>query len=153
MKWIKTYDSKLCENYLEIHYSNLNKETQDIISYLESKNVLVGKNETESRLIKPDEIYYCEIVDRKCYAYLKEEVWKLEEGLAELAERYEMHGFVRISKSMVANIYKVKKMDADFNMRMNLVLLNGETVVMSRSYRNEFFRELKGIRMEEKDDK
>lgn len=149
MKWIKTHEPKLRENYLEIHYANLNRETQEIISYLESKNVLMGKNETESRLIKPDEIYYCEIVDRKCYAYLKKEVWKLEEGLTELTERYEMHGFVRISKSMLVNIYKVKQIEADFNMRMNLVLLNEETIVMSRSYRNDFFGKIKSIRMGE----
>lgn len=149
MKWIKTHEPKLRENYLEIHYSNLDKETQDMIAYLESKNVLMGRKESESRLIQPEEIYYCEIVDRKCYAYLKEEVWNLEEGLAKLTERYEMQGFVRISKSMVVNIFKVKQIQADFNMRMNLVLLNGETVVMSRSYRNDFFRKLKNIRMEE----
>ena len=149
MKWIKTHEPKLRENYLEIHYGNLDKETQDMIAYLESKNVLMGRKESESRLIQPEEIYYCEIVDRKCYAYLKEEVWNLEEGLAKLTERYEMQGFVRISKSMVVNIFKVKQIQADFNMRMNLVLLNGETVVMSRSYRNDFFRKLKNIRMEE----
>lgn len=150
MKWIKTHEPKLNENYLEIHYGTLNKETLDIITYLESKNVLMGKNETERRLMIPDEIYYIEIVDRKCYAYLKEEVWQLEEGLAELVERYEMHGFVRISKSMVVNIYKVKQIKADFNMRMNLVLLNEETVVMSRSYRNDFFRKLNNLRIGER---
>lgn len=150
MKWIKTHEPKLRENYLEIHYGNLNKETQDIIAYLESKNVLMGRNGTESRLIKPDEIYYMEIVDRKCYAYLKKEVWQLEEGLSELTDRYEMHGFVRVSKSMVVNIYKVKEIKADFNMRMNLVLLNGETIVMNRSYRNDFFEKLKTIRMEDR---
>lgn len=150
MKWIKTHEPKLHENYLEIHYGNLNKETQDIIAYLESKNNLIGKSGTENRLIKPDEIYYIEIVDRKCYAYLKKEVWQLEEGLTELTERYEMHGFVRISKSMVVNIYKVKQIKADFNMRMDLILLNEETVVMSRSYRNDFFEKLKSIRIEGK---
>lgn len=150
MKWIKTHEPELHENYLEIHYSDLNKETRDIIAYLESTNVLMGRNETESRLIKPDEIYYIEIVDRRCYAYLKEEVWKLEEGLFELTKRYEAHGFVRISKSMVVNIYKVKQLKADFNMRMNLVLLNEETIVMNRSHRNDFFRKLKEIRTEGK---
>lgn len=150
MKWIKTHEPKLRENYLEIHYGNLNKETQDIIAYLESKNVLMDRNGTESRLIKPDEIYYIEIVDRKCYAYLKKEVWQLEEGLSELTDRYETHGFVRVSKSMVVNIYKVKEIKADFNMRMNLVLLNEETIVMNRSYRNDFFKKLKTIRMEDR---
>lgn len=150
MKWIKTHEPKLNENYLEIHYGNMNKETEDMIAYLESKNVLIGKNETESCLIKPAEIYYCEIVDRKCYAYLKDEVWNLEEGLSELTERYEMHGFVRISKSMVVNIYKVKQIVADLNMRVKLILLNEETIVMNRSYRNDFFKQLKYIRMEGK---
>lgn len=150
MKWIKTHEPKLRENYLEIHYGNLNKETQDIITYLESKNVLMGKSGTESRLIKPDEIYYIEIVDRKCYACLKKEVWQLEEGLTDLTERYETHGFVRISKSMVVNIYKVKQIKADFNMRTHLILLNEETVVMSRSYRNDFLEKLKNIRIEGK---
>lgn len=150
MKWIKIHEPELSENYLEIHYNSLTQETQDIIAYLESKNVLTGRNETESRFIQPDEIYYCEMADRKCYAYLKEEVWQLGEGLAELTERYEMHGFVRISKSMVVNIYKVKQIKADFNMRMNLILLNEETVIMNRSYRNDFFRKLKDIRKEMK---
>ncbi len=148
MRWIKTHEPKLSENYLEIHYGKLNSETRDIINYLESKNVLMGRNESESRLIKPNEIYYFEIVDRKCYAYLKEEVWRLEEGLAELTERYETHGFVRICKSMVVNVHKVKQIKADLNMRMDLVLLNEETIVMSRSYRNEFFKKLKNMRME-----
>lgn len=148
MRWIKTHEPKLSENYLEIHYGKLNSETRDIINYLESKNVLMGRNESESRLIKPNEIYYIEIVDRKCYAYLKEEVWRLEEGLAELTERYETHGFVRIGKSMVVNVHKVKQIKADLNMRMDLVLLNEETIVMSRSYRNEFFKKLKNMRME-----
>lgn len=148
MRWIKTHEPKLSENYLEIHYGKLNSETQDIINYLETKNVLMGRNESESRLIKPNEIYYIEIVDRKCYAYLKEEVWRLEEGLAELTERYETHGFVRIGKSMVVNVHKVKQIKADLNMRMDLVLLNEETIVMSRSYRNEFFKKLKNMRME-----
>ncbi len=150
MKWIKTHEPKLKENYLEIHYGDMDKETQDMITYLEAKNVLMGKNEAENRLIKPNEIYYCEIVDRKCYAYLKDEVWNLEEGLSELIKRYEMHGFIRISKSMVVNIFKVKQVEADFNMRVKLVLLNGETIVMNRSYRNDFFRQLKSIRMEGK---
>ena len=148
MRWIKTHEPTLRENYLEIHYGKLNNETQDVINYLESKNVLMGRNEAESRLIKPNEIYYIEIVDRKCYAYLKEEVWKLEEGLADLTERYETHGLVRISKSMVVNINKVKQIKADLNMRMNLILLNEETIVMSRSYRNDFFKKLKSMRME-----
>lgn len=147
MKWIKTHEPKLLENYLEIHYGELDKDTQDVIAYLESANVLMGRNETESRLIRPGEIYYIEIVDRKCYAYLKEEVWKLEEGLLELTKRYEAQGFVRISKSMAVNLYKVKQIKADLNMRMNLVLLNEETIIMNRSYRNDFFRKLKSIRM------
>lgn len=150
MKWIKTHEPKLHENYLEVHYNDLDEETRDVIAYLEAKSVLMGRNGEESRLVRPDEIYYIEIVDRRCYAYLKDEVWELKEGLSELTKQYEAYGFVRIGKSIVVNIYKVRRIKADFNMRMNLILLNEETIVMNRSYRNDFFRKLKSIRMEEK---
>ena len=42
--------------------------------------------------------------------------------------------FVRVSKSMVLNIKKIKSVKTAENARMNAALLNGEQVVISRSY-------------------
>ncbi len=90
-----------------------------------------------------DDIFYCEIVDRKCFAYLEQEVWILEPGLQEILSAYEAAGFVRIGKSMIVNIHKVDRMESDLNMRVRLYLENGETVILNRSYRQDFYTRLK----------
>lgn len=148
MKWIKTYEPDLKENYVEIHYHAMNQEAKDFIDFFRPHKDLLGKNETELRLINPSELFYCEIVDRRCFAYLENEVWNLEEGLQELCERYRNEGFVRISKSMLVNIHKVKRLSANMNMRTELFLKNGEVVILNRGYRNEFFRTLNTFRLE-----
>lgn len=148
MKWIKTYEPELKENYVEIHYHTVNQEVENFMELFQPRKELVGKKETEIRLIKPSELYYCEIVDRKCFAYLKDEVWSLEEGLQALCERYQKDGFVRISKSMLVNVYKIERLSANLNMRTQLFLENGEIVILNRGYRNEFFRTLNMLRLE-----
>ena len=148
MKWIKTFEPDLKENYVEIHYHELSQEVKDFIDFFQPRKELFGKNETEIRLIKPSELYYCEMVDRKCFAYLKDEVWNLEEGLQELCEQYRKDGFVRISKSMLVNVYKVERLNANLNMRTELLLKNGETIILNRGYRSEFFYTLNKFRLE-----
>ncbi len=46
------------------------------------------------------------------------------------------------------NVYKVRQLTADMNMRMQLLLDNGEKVVLNRSYKNEFLQFIKERRMQ-----
>ena len=70
-------------------------------------------------------------------------VWHTVRG-----ERFGPLGFVRISKSAAVNVYKVRQLTADMNMRMQLLLDNGEKVVLNRSYKNEFLQFIKERRMQ-----
>ncbi|MBQ7767053.1 MAG: LytTR family transcriptional regulator DNA-binding domain-containing protein [Lachnospiraceae bacterium] len=51
-------------------------------------------------------------------------------------------GFARNNKSMLVNIYHIKELKAQVNMRVNIVLDNGEQIVLNRSYKNEFYKYL-----------
>ena len=51
-------------------------------------------------------------------------------------------GFARNSKSMLVNIYHIKELKAQMNMRVNIVMDNGEQVILNRSYKNEFYKYL-----------
>ena len=64
----------------------------------------------------------------------------MEQGIQAVAEKYSELGFIRISKSIVVNIYRVRKIKADVNMKMQLVLDNGEKVILNRSYKNDFLQ-------------
>ena len=143
MKFIKTHEEKLEENYVELHYRMMDEESEHVEKMFANRMMLVGKKEKVSQLISPTEIYYLEVVDRNLYAYLEQEVWQLEGGLQEVVERCREYGFVRIGKSMAVNIGKVKNIVSDINARIKLGLSNGEIVIMNRAYKKEFFAELK----------
>ena len=143
MKFKKTKEEGLTEDYVELHYRYMNDEVRQVEQLLCGRKVLTGKKENESRLIMPEEVFYLEIVDRKLYAYLEKEVWQLEGGLQEVTDDYESYGLVRISKSMAVNIGKVKNITSDINARIRLRLLNDEVVIMNRAYRKNFYQRLK----------
>lgn len=143
MKFTKTHEEKLEENYVELHYRMMDEESRYVEEMFTNRIMLIGKREKVSSLISPSDIYYLEVVDRHLYAYLEQEVWQLDGGLQEVVDRCREHGFVRIGKSMAVNIGKVKNIASDINARIQLGLSNGEIVIMNRAYKKEFFSELK----------
>jgi len=125
----------------------MDQETEHIIKLIDSYNkTLTGRNEEEIKLINPNEIYYCEIVERKCFAYLKETVWQLDASLQMILNQFGELGFVRISKSMIVNIYKIDRLKSDISMRVNILLANKETVILNRTYKNEFYQYLEKMK-------
>ena len=143
MKINQFRDPGLEEDYMDVHYREYNDEIRRILALTESGNTLWGKREGVQACLSPEEIYYFETVDRKCFACLKEEVYQVELGIQSAVERFGPLGFVRISKSAVVNVYKVRQLTADMNMRMQLLLDNGEKVVLNRGYKNEFLQFIK----------
>lgn len=95
-------------------------------------NVMVSKD-GRTYFCKMDAIYYAESVDKKTFIYTKDECYQTKKRLYELEEELNIN-FLRCSKAMIVNIKKIKFVKSDYNGRMNAQLLNGETIVISRSY-------------------
>ena len=93
---------------------------------------------------KLTQIYYIESVDKRTYVYTKGDCYESRDRLYELEEKLGMY-YVRISKSMIVNLRKIQNVSAEPGGRMVAVLLNGERVIISRSYVKEMKRRL-GIR-------
>jgi DNA-binding LytR/AlgR family response regulator len=147
MKILKYHRNDIEENRIELYYNKMDQETEHIIKLIDSYNkTLTGRNEEEIKLINPNEIYYCEIVERKCFAYLKETVWQLDASLQMILNQFGELGFVRISKSMIVNIYKIDRLKSDISMRVNILLANKETVILNRTYKNEFYQYLEKMK-------
>ena len=70
---------------------------------------------------------------------------EIKEALRDFIEDYADAGFARISKSSVVNIYKIKKLQGDLNMRVIIFLKNDEKLIMNRSYKREFYERLDKI--------
>ncbi len=84
--------------------------------------------------IKLDDIFYFEIVDRKAFIYVQDEVYETKLKLYEFEEKTRGNGFFRASKSMILNADKIDYVKPSLSGRFEVRLLNGETVLVSRQY-------------------
>ncbi len=84
--------------------------------------------------VQLEDIYYFEAVDNKVFLYLEKEVYETKAKLYELEERFAGTDFLRVSKSVIMNLAKVKSLSPAFNGRFEATMKNGEKIVISRQY-------------------
>lgn len=85
-------------------------------------------------LVELAEICYFESVDDKVFAYAEHDVAEVKWKLYELEKRLAGGDFIRISKSMILNLSKVKRFAPYMGGRFEALLENGEKVLISRQY-------------------
>ena len=143
MRFIKTKEESLEENYLELHYDEIDKETAAVLERLRpALNYIEGNIDGKRLTIPLTDMYYFETVDRKTFGYTKDSCVEVKETLQGIVDEYGNTGFVRISKSSVVNLYKIRNLQGDLNMRTLIHLKNDECLVMNRGYRTEFYKAL-----------
>ncbi|MCM1541788.1 MAG: LytTR family transcriptional regulator DNA-binding domain-containing protein [Blautia sp.] len=84
--------------------------------------------------ISPKEIYYFEAVDNKVFAYLEKDVYECRLKLYELEQRFAETDFFRATKSTIVNLAWVRSFSPAFNGRFELLMKNGEKLIVSRQY-------------------
>lgn len=130
------------EPYAVIYLNKMTKTIAEIISMLEKEGTdsltLVATKEKKTYFIKPEEISLVRSEGREivCYDKLKNK-YVLDKPLYELESILDHH-FVRVSKSTIVNIRQINHVEASLNGTMELVMKNGITDYISRSYRKVF---------------
>ena len=84
--------------------------------------------------VHPKYFFYFETVDNKVFAYLDKDVYECRLKLYELERRFAETDFFRATKSTIINLSKVKNFSPAFNGRFELLLKNGEKLIVSRQY-------------------
>jgi DNA-binding LytR/AlgR family response regulator len=134
---LKVTFNKIEKNENEYSVINAHERTKAICAALEllenGEQVIIGYRDGESVPCPISKIYYIETVDDKCFAYTKDSFIEIRSRLYEVEGNLD-YRFFRCSKSMLCNIRKIKSVKAESNARMRAVLLNGEIVIISRSY-------------------
>ena len=95
----------------------------------------------ETILLETSLFYYIESVDKRTFVYTKDDCFESKLRLYELEETLGTY-FLRISKSMIVNLKKIKGVKSDLSGRMEATMLNGEKIMISRSYVKEIKRRL-----------
>ena len=92
-------------------------------------------------LLNKTRIYYIESVDKKSFVYTKDECFECKYRLYELEEMLGGY-FARCAKASIVNLRKIESITSDFSGRMEATLLNGEKLIVARSYVKEIKRRL-----------
>ena len=121
------------------------EKTADILSAMDllengSGGVAVTKDRN-TFFCRQTQIYYIESVDKRTYVYTRDDCYESRDRLYELEEKLGSW-VIRISKAMIVNLRKIRNVSAEPGGRMVAVLLNGERVIISRSYVKEIKRRL-----------
>lgn len=128
-----------------IRYLEHNEEIEDIIKCLSRRrNKICVEGSNGIQLISPDDILYLESVDGNVYAYTKSLAAKTNLTLAAAEGAYSDDGFFRCSKSMVLNIFHIEYLKSISGNRVDVIMDNGEHVIISRRYVKTLRSILKG---------
>ena len=85
---------------------------------------------------------YFESVDDRTYLYTADSVFCCDLRLYQITEKLDQVGFVRISKSTVANLHHMYAIRREKNRTLTAEMSNGEKVQVSRTYLQEIQRKL-----------
>lgn len=120
-------------------------EVNEIVAYIKSRQgSLSGTKDSMQYEVAVPDICYIESVDGRTFLYTKEQVYETSYRIYELEDLLKAKHFLRISKSMLLNLMKIRSVQPAFNGRFTAVLQSGEEVIISRSYVKDFKSALRG---------
>jgi len=136
MKLTARKDVTLDNDYVDVRYRELTPEIRQIFQICEnSGSILLCEKDGAEHRVDVNDILYVEWVDSRCCVYTKDDVFTMPIPLKQLEEILEGRHFVRISRNVLVNVYKVQSVSNGLNFRQTAEMVNGEKVVISRHYR------------------
>lgn len=123
---------------LTIEYRTKDKEVERIVEFVQhledTDNILPASAGGRLFRLNVQDVLFLESVDRKTFVYTSEEVYETEYKLYEIEEKYGSWDYMRISKSGIVNIKRIKSLKPDFGGKILATMDNGERLYISRQY-------------------
>ncbi|MEH7461612.1 LytTR family DNA-binding domain-containing protein [Bacillus thuringiensis] len=119
-----------------IRTKEMTEDVQHILKILEGGTIkqIVGIADQQFYLLEFKEIYWFYSEDRKVFAQTSKGNLEVKHRLYELETSLQREGFVRFSKSTIANIKHVKSFEMSFSGSMCAHFSNGMKEYVSRKY-------------------
>ena len=140
---LKTSSSN--ENSIIIEYIEWTDQLEDICNYIEGRrSQIIGYGENkEVCQIELDQILYFEAVGELVFAYTKTQIYEIKMRLYQIEEATKQNMILRVSKSFLVNIRKIKSVRPALNGRFIATMINGEEILISRQYAKEVSEAIK----------
>lgn len=120
---------------VQIRYQIMNAQVQQLIQRIKSVDVkIVGSDNGEETVLNIYDIFYIESIERKTFIYTKDQIFRSSKKLYQLLDELKEFGFVQINKSCIMNIDVLDSVKTLFNSKLKATLINGENVIITRTY-------------------
>ncbi len=129
---------------VDIRCHRVTEEVREIADFARMRQgKLFGRSDQGQTEVAVVDVLYIESVDQRTFIYTAEGVYQTSGPLYELEDRLKRKRFLRVSKSVVLNLMKVRAIKPALNGRFLAVMTNGEQVMVSRKYAPELKRVLR----------
>jgi len=136
-------DEKYTDLGVKVTAPDLTPDIERIISLMRMMDMQIPvKRDDETILLDVDEILYIEAVERNTFVYTKDNTYESALKLYEFEQQLPEKDFIRISKQSILKLRKVKSLKTDINRKIRATLLNGEQIVVSRTYAEDLRKRL-----------
>ncbi|WP_331435077.1 LytTR family DNA-binding domain-containing protein [Bacillus sp. SA1-12] len=134
MKLLLNIDSAFKETKVMIEGPELDDNVQELIDFIHGmkKEFLVGRKGDMQYILKPSEIHYFHTENEQVIAVTKTDSYRLREKLYELEATLPSSKFIRLSKSVIANLYELSRFEASFNGTLCVYFKSGAKEYVSR---------------------
>ena len=122
------------EDEIIIKCRDISPEIMQLLNKLKTQELLIAYVGNEIHRLHPSDIYYVESINNKTFLYGQDKVYESKLKLYELEELLRFNDFLRVAKSFIINLSKLKSVTPVLSGRLEAVLANGERVIISRQY-------------------
>ncbi|ARI77660.1 LytTR family DNA-binding domain-containing protein [Halobacillus mangrovi] len=152
MKVLLDVDGTHEETTVTIHCKEVNDSIKEILNYLNERKIefILGKDGERQHILKPEEIHFFHAKGDYVHALTARGDFKIKEKLYELEQLLPAHRFIRLSKSVIANLYEISHFEPSFHGTLCVNFKSGVKEYASRHYVGKIKEVLKMNRRESK---
>lgn len=138
MKVSLSIDQSNLETVVTIECKEIDQSIQELLDYLKGRQLefIVGKEGDMQHILKPLDIHYFHTTPDGVVAITSSGSYVVKEKLYELESFLPSGRFIRLSKSVIANLYELSRFEASFNGTLAVYFKSGVKEYVSRTYVN-----------------
>src|SRR3954469_21758796 len=136
LKLFLNIDKAFKETRVTIEGPELDENIQEIIDFIHGREqqFLIGKKGEMQHILKPVDIHYFHTENEHVIAVTETDSFILKEKLYELEAMFPSNKYIRLSKSVIANLHELSRFEASFNGTLCVYFKSGKKEYVSRTY-------------------
>lgn len=136
LKVLLDIDRDYKETKVIIETPTLDASVQEVLDFIKGRDTefLVGKVDEMQHILKPKDIHFFHTENDSVLAVNSDGSYKLKEKLYELEDILPSNKFIRLSKSVIANLHELSRFEASFNGTLCVYFKSGVKEYVSRTY-------------------